>query len=412
MVIEPVELMNHRQSKTEDNLLHVISVAKLAAYASSTSTPGSESDDEREDFIKETLSLPTTPTSRALPATPSSKLRRTADNENLKIAVGDQAGHQGQSHADIWDERGPAPKASSPNQQARREHRSSSIEQVAEITKKVHAAHTRKLEAHRARRVAKLKTAPCGLLQAPVARSPSKQSFVSASSIEDEGERPVVIFDWDDTLLPTWFITDVIHPCHPDGPKYGPLPKDSVFAGQLAEHARLVRETLITAAQVAKVAIVTLAARPWVHDSAEWFLPDGDIPELLKALDIPVYYAREFVSQHDRWACSVEEGVDLYMIAKRNAMTQVLHRYCPRGRWKDANVTSIGDSGAEEEAMKEIMWEHDGLCKTVRLIQEPALDVLGMELQILTSWFPKLVSYSEDAHIHMDSNPTDRKSVV
>eukprot|EP00421_Protoceratium_reticulatum_P015214 CAMPEP_0168377502 /NCGR_PEP_ID=MMETSP0228-20121227/10857_1 /TAXON_ID=133427 /ORGANISM="Protoceratium reticulatum, Strain CCCM 535 (=CCMP 1889)" /LENGTH=449 /DNA_ID=CAMNT_0008390497 /DNA_START=164 /DNA_END=1513 /DNA_ORIENTATION=+ len=216
-------------------------------------------------------------------------------------------------------------------------------------------------------------------------------------------EQPAVIFDWDDTLLPTWFITEVVCAAGPKPHRgYEGLPEDSPFAEALARHAQLVAEVLATACGLARVAIVTLAARPWVEDSASWFLPGLDLPALLRKLGIRVVYARECVPPRQALAASVEEGVDVYTIAKRNAMKRCLKRLrCGH------NVLSIGDSQAEECAIKEILWEEDAgssLCKTVKLLEDPTLDTLGMELQLVCSWLELMVPHKEDFHLDIEKD--------
>jgi len=222
--------------------------------------------------------------------------------------------------------------------------------------------------------------------------------------------QPVIIFDWDDTLLPTWYITEVVNVGEPSS-TYGKLPEDSPFLAPLAAHAEIVKETLIAARQLANVAIVTLGARGWVDNSSDWFLPGVDIKKLLKDLNIPVYYARDHVSKSDRMAARAEEGVDLYMIAKRNAMKKCLkkfHAHIPD--WQSqAHVISVGDSPVELEAVKEIMWDgsaEDNLVKAIKLMDDPTLDMLGMQLRLLCSWFPKVIEYEDDAYISMDNTAT------
>merc|ERR1719422_1141090 len=104
----------------------------------------------------------------------------------------------------------------------------------------------------------------------------------------------VTIFDWDDTLMPTWYIKHVVEPCTV-GARDASLAIDSPFYEQLCRHAEVVAETLRTAASLGRVAIVTLSKRGWVLDSAARFLPGLDIQQLVDALAIPIYYATEHV---------------------------------------------------------------------------------------------------------------------
>merc|ERR1719422_2671704 len=165
----------------------------------------------------------------------------------------------------------------------------------------------------------------------------------------------VTIFDWDDTLLPSWHITHVVEPCTV-GARDAPLAIDSPFYEPLRRHAEVVAETLRAAASLGRVAIVTLSKRGWVPDSAARFLPGLDIQQLVDSLDIPIYYATEHVhSSVARLvrasggpASMLEEGVDLLRWCKRSAMEKFLRTVC-RNRHVRLNVISVGDSSVEQD---------------------------------------------------------------
>lgn len=223
---------------------------------------------------------------------------------------------------------------------------------------------------------------------------------------DDSETSSVIIFDWDDTLLPTWFISEVVKPCIGEGP----VPEESAFYEVLASHAQIIRTTLEAAREVALVQIVTLAARPWVETSAQHYLPGLDLRDLLRGLGIRVYYARECIRGQNKVQAVDQrtEGVDLYMVAKRMAMVRCLRKlsFKPGAKW---NVVSIGDSPAEHEALKEVLWSNDGdsLCKTVKLMDDPSIDVLGNELELLRKWFGRMISYEEDFDISLEDSNGD-----
>jgi len=278
---------------------------------------------------------------------------------------------------------------------------------VAKLTEDLHKRYSENSKKKISRRQRRLKTAPPSAVTSPVSSLGTPKSAVDVEA-DEEPIRPLVIFDWDDTLFPTWYVTEVIQASMPEDSKYSKLPEDSPYYEPLSAHAQLVNDTLNLAASHAQVAIVTLAARPWVDNSSEWFLPGLDLPELLLNLDIPVFYAREFVRRRERLAARVEEGVDLFMIAKRNAMKQCFRKLCP-GAEKQGNVICIGDSQTEVLAIKEIMWSDDdggALCKTIKLLDDPTLEVLGMELQLVGSWFEKMVPHNGDFHICLNDAGT------
>merc|ERR1719223_2297054 len=128
-------------------------------------------------------------------------------------------------------------------------------------------------------------------------------SIDSSSTRASDGESlsNVIIFDWDDTLLPTSEF------------RRGA----SVPAVELRQHAKLVERTLRAAKECGHVAIVTLSKNQWVTRSADKFLPGLDMPKLLSELDILVYYA--FEDDKGRPIASTD-----YVELKRSAMAKCL----------------------------------------------------------------------------------------
>lgn len=219
----------------------------------------------------------------------------------------------------------------------------------------------------------------------------------------------VIIFDWDDTLFPTWFVSEVLIPCVPDVRKNEPLPKDSPFAGALSAHSKTVRSLLHTARSIGRVGFVTLSQRPWVSKSAARYMPDLDIEGLCHDMKIPIVYARECVKRPMLSAADVEEGVSILTVAKQQAMAKALKKLYGRGAdW--VNVLSIGDSIVERDAIKELLWSQEQesdrapLCKTVKLMDEPSVEQLGAELVLLSMWLRSMASHQEDFDIAMDDS--------
>jgi len=222
------------------------------------------------------------------------------------------------------------------------------------------------------------------------------------------------IFDWDDTLLPTWFIYEVLYPCLGPDRSMCPVEADCPFYEALADHARKVRAVLTSAAAVSRVGIVTLAVRPWVTNSANWFLPGLDTDQLLKDLRIPVLYAREELSPRIAALAQQIEGADVFMLAKAKAMSKCL-RMLGHGR-KSCNkrhAISIGDSPQEKEALQALLWDYDARqqsepwCKTVKLMEDPTLAHLGMELQLVEAWIGRMTRHDGDFDICMDGTGLD-----
>lgn len=226
--------------------------------------------------------------------------------------------------------------------------------------------------------------------------------FVAPAKHDKKG---VIVFDWDDTLFPSWHLAEVIHPTLDKDRRYAKLDDDSEFFEPMKAHAMLIRSLLQTVGSVAHVHIVTLGLRPWVEDSSEWFLPGFDLPALLDEYGIRIYYAREHITRRDQRAAVYEEGVDMYTTAKRNAMKKCLHDVCkkdPDISMSTANVVAVGDSLAEIQGLQELMWCYDedtSFCKTMKMLPEPSLHVLAMQLEVMQSWLVPLLAYEEDVDI-------------
>lgn len=219
----------------------------------------------------------------------------------------------------------------------------------------------------------------------------------------------VILFDWDDTLFPTWFVSEVVLPCLPKG-EDTELPAESPFHEPLRRHAETIRHILLTAKAAGRVGIVTLSQRPWVESSANRFLPDLRWQELVEELRIPVIYARECLAKHVASRAQVEEGVCLFTMAKQEAFKKVLRKLYGKGAaW--TNVLSIGDSIIERDAIIEVLWSHaqyhgdtETSCKTVKLMEEPTVDQLNAELLLLGMWLEKMAFHGEDFEIVLDGS--------
>jgi hypothetical protein len=292
-----------------------------------------------------------------------------------------------------------------------KEDRELAILRVAEFASRVREKLDEKSKRVRKRRERKTRT-----WSQPELYSSAELDITSVPSMPEIRSIParvqredIVMFDWDDTLFPTWHVVEVVQPCMPADAKFAKLSKDSPFHEGLTAHAELIRGILEIASASAHVHIVTLGARPWVENSSEWFLPDLDMPSLLERHGIKVYYAREHVTPMEKRLAMKEEGVCLNTIAKRNAMKKCLKDVYRDSPTDSSNVIAIGDSPAEMQAIREVMWASDSdtsLCKTVKLLPEPTINILTSQLQVVQSWLAPLLAREGDVSIDMEDNPS------
>lgn len=206
----------------------------------------------------------------------------------------------------------------------------------------------------------------------------------------------MLIFDWDDTLLPTTAIR---------AQRAGR--RDPFSFEDTQSHAELVERTLRAARAVGYVSIVTLSKNNWVIRSAKMYLPCLDMKSLIQELGITVYYA-----QDDEISCPGSLASEDWSTLKQCCMDRCLRDWrsvegalaASKGAPKPS-VVSIGDSIAEKEALKAVMGAQGSdrpLCKTVKLMDEPPLDKLSHQLQELVMWLDRMVLGKNDFDLFID----------
>lgn len=222
----------------------------------------------------------------------------------------------------------------------------------------------------------------------------------------------VIIFDWDDTLLPTTCIRALANVSRANR---------AALDAQLSKHAAQVEVVLRAARCVGNVSIVTLSKQGWVPKSARLFLPGINIPALFRELGITVHYAQE-ESVHCPGALAAEDWTAL----KRSAMAKCLDIWHSTGAFGACNgevasmdfvsVVSVGDAEAEQLAAKSLTGAAAGvvadtrlLCKTVKLMDQPTLGQLGAELMILPELLPKMAAHDKDVDL-IAKNPSELAS--
>lgn len=257
----------------------------------------------------------------------------------------------------------------------------------------------------------------------------SPLSDLSVAQWHEPGET-LIFLDWDDTLCPSTWITDDdrLHwnkpcpafadpsmPLKPPGACLDPGREDVRMVDALRRHEEALAIFLRVAAVLGQVIIVTLAVPGWVDTSIKNFLPG--LAQTMEELKIQVVYARESVpARQVRYAMG--DGIDIWCLLKTAAMKRAAKRfYSQRLRQSWKNCLSIGDSLAERDGLVEAIFarsqpdlngqEKPVRCKTVLLPQEPDLEQLSQELEVLSSWLALLVHYDGDVEIDLQSSDGD-----
>jgi hypothetical protein len=180
----------------------------------------------------------------------------------------------------------------------------------------------------------------------------------------------------------------------------------------LKSHALLVRDLLRKARSIGHVAIVTLGKRQWVQFTASTFLPGVDWEEEFRELGIQVVYARETLPRLVACHQLEEEGVDLFVRSKTQAMAKALRSFRRQAGVNatatTCNLLSFGDSRVEAEAVQELAWRGAGggagPCKAVKLRDAPAtIEELTSQLQELMTLIRPIALTAEDLDLTLEA---------
>ncbi|CAJ1374952.1 unnamed protein product [Effrenium voratum] len=227
----------------------------------------------------------------------------------------------------------------------------------------------------------------------------------SESPVSLDTTEALLLFDWDDTLLPTSWI-------HEQGwlNEEGDLvsPADEIILNRqqqvlLQELEVKVEQTLLTAMGYGRVVIVTNAMEGWVETSCAAFLPG--LRPLLDELDI--VSARAFATPSGRTRTSIssrfEEGVGIDGPAewKRRAFAEIMEAAFAEGGSRP-NVLSIGDSVYEQDAIKAATkCMPNCSSKSLKLLESPDIQQLIEEHDLLFHHLDTAVAHEDQLELEV-----------
>mmetsp|Transcript_57102 Transcript_57102/g.169878 ORF Transcript_57102/g.169878 Transcript_57102/m.169878 type:complete len:337 (-) Transcript_57102:155-1165(-) len=185
----------------------------------------------------------------------------------------------------------------------------------------------------------------------------------------------VIIFDWDDTLLCTSYLSAF---------QNRPLPAHT--ESTLAEIGRAARRLLELAQQWGQTFIITNAMAGWVEYSAARWVPEM-LPALAKVHTISARskYESCFPDIH-QWK------IQAFLEVRRKLDSQVV-----------TNLLSVGDSDFEMEAVHVMGSEFaEALVKTVKFRECPVPDDLLKELMLVGAKFERIVEAGRHLKVCLD----------
>jgi hypothetical protein len=206
-------------------------------------------------------------------------------------------------------------------------------------------------------------------------------------TIEEKKHNSIIIFDWDDTLLPTTFLT-------PNGIFTDESSVDEVDLEKIRGLEPSVYKILELAISKGDVYIITNAAPGWVEYSTRTFYPK--VKRLLN--NITIVSARgafEKIHPGDSRQWKIQAFLDMLKNLDINLIT---------------NLLCLGDSLIEMEAAQ-ILYSRftHAYIKTIKFRETPQPEELYKQLSLVINQFEKIFSSVKNLTIKVDKKPKNRE---
>mmetsp|Transcript_58186 Transcript_58186/g.165443 ORF Transcript_58186/g.165443 Transcript_58186/m.165443 type:complete len:250 (-) Transcript_58186:79-828(-) len=189
-------------------------------------------------------------------------------------------------------------------------------------------------------------------------------------------EDTILIFDWDDTVLPSTWIQE-------QGLRLDeesiPTTEQQAQLQKMAEHAA---QTLCVAKRHGKVVLVTNAEHGWIELSCQKFMPAlFPFLENVKILSARSTYEHQGVASPFEWKYLAFEN-------------EICCFYEPSTASRRKNVISFGDSAHEREALIRVT-EHMQNCRTksLKFVERPEVEQLLKEHELISGCFRHIVNH-------------------
>jgi len=175
----------------------------------------------------------------------------------------------------------------------------------------------------------------------------------------------IIIFDWDDTLLPTSFLT-------PGGIFNENMNLNDIEKEKLLKLEQAVFKLLTEAVEKGNVYIITNAGNGWVEYSANRFYPSiMPILEKIKIISARGEYEKIFPGNSRQWK------IEAFLNLQENINIKLV-----------TNIICIGDSLFEMEAGRILASKFkEAFIKTIKFREAPKLDELLKQLKLVCAQF-------------------------
>ena len=190
----------------------------------------------------------------------------------------------------------------------------------------------------------------------------------------------IIIFDWDDTLLPTTFLT-------PGGIFDEDIELSNTDTEKLSKLEQSVLQLLTEAVEKGNVYIITNAGKGWVEYSANRFYPSIlPILKKIKIISARGEYEKVFPGNSRQW--KIEAFLNLQNTVNMKLVT---------------NIICIGDSLFEMEAGRILASRFtEAFIKTIKFREAPKMEELLKQLKLVCLQFGSIYSSIKNLTIRVE----------
>ena len=205
-------------------------------------------------------------------------------------------------------------------------------------------------------------------------------SKVWTPNMKPKQHNSIIIFDWDDTLLPTSFLT-------PGGIFIEDLKISAEDKEKIQQLEQTTLKLLTEAVEKGNVYIITNAGKGWVEFSANKFYPSiMPILEKIKIISARGEYEKIFPGNSRQW--KIEAFLNLQKSLNMKLVT---------------NIICLGDSLFEIEAGRILASRFtEAFIKTIKFREAPKLDELLKQLNLVCSQFSTIYSSIKNLTIRVE----------
>lgn len=206
----------------------------------------------------------------------------------------------------------------------------------------------------------------------------------------------IFIFDYDDTLFPSWFFRNKDRRHDKDILTEQNEKDEKNDQDDIEELQRIIYALLTSAHDKGIVYIITNAESAWVYKSVEKYFPK--LKSVIRRTK--VISARD-VYRDQRTIVSREQLKMWKFKAIRNHVLKTAKRLHSTDNCS-VQVISIGDSNIEidatTDAIEKIPW---CICKTVKLSEQPSINILKCQLQLLSTVLDSVIQHDKELVLEM-----------